>query len=349
MARMGMATSSQEGQGGREVSARGRARARSRALPAAAAQPVRRVLVEEEYLATLGSILRRDFFPTLGRLEAQYDYLTAVERSDLEALRVAASRLSALEARGECVAAPDMSLDEFQAQYVTEDTHAFEELLGRLNSSRRAKFAKIFKASPLLADDPTRRLALLPSHNDPDRLSAAASRRATVARNTRIEWDAGASAGATEGALLQRDPDDIRYHYWKMVREHREADGGGGGGDGDSVRGSSVGSQISQMGGVGADGYDFVDTPAPSAADGTPLRGEPPSTHARKFRIPPTPRRELLGHSIASASRRAAGSSVSLRSSELLRSPAVQRLIRARTPRIGSVFDMPTPQRRAPQ
>jgi hypothetical protein len=73
-------------------------------------------------------------------------------------------------------------------------------------------------------------------------------------------------------------------------------------------------------------GYDFVETPA-REVDG------------RRYRIPETPARDTLAHGMATGSK--------AQKNALLRTPAVQRLLRAHTPKIGSVFDVPkTPKRK---
>lgn len=279
-------------------------------------RPRRRVLSEDDYLSRLARILRRDFFPELPRLEAQYEYLSAMERADLAALQEAAARLNHLDGTDGVTAGgqdadqpPDdavpedraLSLDEFQARYVTEDTAEYEELVERLAVIKRAKFTKVFKTpTPLLLSSPA---AAQPS------VSAASARRGRVeAHNTRIDR-------SVTLAPLERDPHDIRHHYWKMRRQYA-ADRSSDDQASVSTASSAVGA-VSQMGGVDAHAYALIDTPIvnPAAAS----------------RHPPTP---LLTR----AEER----------QRLLRTPAVQRLLKAHpTPQVGSAFQAPpTPQRR---
>lgn len=289
----------------------------------------REVLKEEEYLSTLGAILRRDFFPSLARLEAQYEYLTAMERADLEAVREAAQRLNALEAGTATttgtgtgmVEAPRMSLDEFQARYVTEDTNDFEDLLERINALRRQRFAKMFK-TPALAGGSTFSAGVLLAAGE----SAPASSRARVRpSNTAI-------AREIELGVLERDPTDLRHHYWRMLKEYGQPDD-----EGRSVTASSSIGGVSQMGGVGE--YDFVETPL--------SRPDVATTPNRPFTIPPTPQRELVAHRIATDVLKGSGGGIGKTDRRsLLKSPAVRRLLRAHTPTMGSAFDIPrTPKR----
>lgn len=276
----------------------------------------RKVLREEEYLSTLGAILRRDFFPSLAKLEAQYEYLTAVERADLAAVRESAQRLNTLEAGGGAgaEAAPKMSLDEFQARYVTEDTRDFEVLLERINALRRQKFTKVFKA-PALTGSTANSTQLFITDN----VSVASSKAHVRPSNTKIEKE-------IELGVLERDPTDLRYHYWRMLKEFGKPD--------DEVHSQSITSSVggvSQMGGVGE--YDLVDTPVTTI--------KVMATPERTFRIPPTPQRELMGHRIAATVVKGSSGRLGMtdQRSSLLRSPAVRRLLRAHTPKAGSAFD----------
>lgn len=253
----------------------------------------RKVLDEDEYITKLSGILRRDFFPTLDRLEAQYDYLNAMEREDLTALRSASNRLRRLDATASTGSAPNMSLDEFQARYVTEDTAEFEDLLDRINDARRGRFAKVFRRETPL---------LLPAATE-----APPSRGSLRKENTRIEKD-------IDLGILEGNPDDIRYQYWRMLKEHGEED--------DSARSVSESTGTGQI-----RGYSFVETPQ--------VHNEGITPDVRRYQVPETPSRDLLGHSLTTTK----VSKKHKEQSDLFKTPAVQRLLRAHTPKIGSVFD----------
>nr|CAD7439003.1 unnamed protein product [Timema bartmani] len=52
----------------------------------------KKVLDEDSYIDNMGKIIERDFFPDLGNLKVQTDYLDAVERSDLQKLQELGSK-----------------------------------------------------------------------------------------------------------------------------------------------------------------------------------------------------------------------------------------------------------------
>ena len=93
----------------------------------------RQVLCEEDYVAGLDAIIKRDFFPALpaltrlsGQLHAEDraargDTLGAQEEVDAACLRAAEEEAAAR-------AAPRMSLDAFLARYNSEDNASFEQL-----------------------------------------------------------------------------------------------------------------------------------------------------------------------------------------------------------------------------
>lgn len=259
--------------------------------------PPRKILEEDEYIKRLGAILRRDFFPQLAKLEAQYDYLTAMERDDILAIRGASARLSVLEKAPARSAedAPNMTLDEFQSRFVTEDTAEFEQLLERINNVKRSRLANLYKRQAPL---------LLPAVAE-----AAPPRGRLLANNTRFK------DRRVELPQLLDDPEDLRHQYWKMVREYAPEQSERSVTTCDSRNNDDI------------NGYELVETPLvrtnhPRATPG----GE------RRFTIPETPRRELLGHAMVKKS------TVEKRK-QLMKSPAVRRLIRAHTPKVGNVFD----------
>lgn len=91
------------------------------------------ILNEEEYMERLGAILKRDFFPTL------QDEFTEPEQ---------------------------LTINEFQSRYTTEDNASFEELLERENLRKRMKFEKVYGGPALLVDNPSKRLLLQESKVD---------------------------------------------------------------------------------------------------------------------------------------------------------------------------------------
>ncbi len=103
---------------------------------------MKQILSEEEYFAKLSAILKRDFFPSLAELDN--------EMSEVEVA----------------------SLAHFQATYTTEDNASFEVLLARENERKRRGFERVFGATAMICDDPSRRLLLKDSVSDESKVKA---------------------------------------------------------------------------------------------------------------------------------------------------------------------------------
>ncbi|KAG9018213.1 hypothetical protein FRB90_011848 [Tulasnella sp. 427] len=141
------------------------------------------VLEEDEYTEALSNIIARDFFPSLAQLDATNNYLSALESEDpvliqasvrkLSDLATAATptpryrgdnqtpyvnfpsdtplRFSARGGTGQPAAKkpkydPNISLDQFQARYTSEDNASFTEILDDENRKRKEKHAWAWNA-----------------------------------------------------------------------------------------------------------------------------------------------------------------------------------------------------------
>ncbi|KAJ3496694.1 hypothetical protein NLJ89_g10449 [Agrocybe chaxingu] len=140
------------------------------------------VLEEEEYTAALSHIIARDFFPSLVHLDATNEYLDALSTRDPHLINASVRRLEELSTpapstrrwvpqtplqtplgytaetpqrtpipRGEPQPKrtrydTDMSLDNFQAQYTSEDNSSFTQILDEENRQRKEKWAWAWEA-----------------------------------------------------------------------------------------------------------------------------------------------------------------------------------------------------------
>lgn len=297
----------------------------------------RKVLKEEEYLSALSSILRRDFFPTLDRLEAQYEYLSALERSDIASLRQAAAKLASFHSHPSLSSLDNLSLDEFQARYMTEDTADFEELLAKFNAARRKRYWRLFGQSnnsngnnntssvtstaitlPSIADgqESKRRLApdsasqiqLIKGHNNTGESRVQKEGGITQVHCTRF-LDKDQVEDHEENHYTD-DDDDVSCHYKAMLREYAPTD--------TFAPHHNDWAQKPKI--APAREYEFVETPL-APVPPTPLRfTQPTSKRAPSSKFPPSINKSVT--TSISQKQKAA----------LLSSPAVRRFLRAQTP-----------------
>ncbi|KZT42587.1 hypothetical protein SISSUDRAFT_998788 [Sistotremastrum suecicum HHB10207 ss-3] len=134
------------------------------------------VLEEDEYTAAVSHIIARDFFPSLVQLDATNNYLDALASEDPHLIGNTARRLAEVQATpaftatqtplgGSVLDTPrnpsladfgppkkrprynrDLSLDEFQARYTSEDNSSFTEILEEENKERRQKWGWAWNA-----------------------------------------------------------------------------------------------------------------------------------------------------------------------------------------------------------
>ncbi|KAI0931935.1 hypothetical protein AcW2_000704 [Taiwanofungus camphoratus] len=138
------------------------------------------ILEEDEYTEALSHIIARDFFPSLVHLGATNDYLEALRSKDPELIQASVRRLEDLATpasrreqpwqtpsqtpyaagpsetplrtpRGEASAKrprydSNLSLDNFQARYTSEDNSSFTQILEDENRKRKERWAWAWEA-----------------------------------------------------------------------------------------------------------------------------------------------------------------------------------------------------------
>lgn len=139
------------------------------------------VLEEDEYTAALSGIIARDFFPSLVHLDATNEYLDAISSNDPHLISASVRRLQEVNStpatyrrrpwqtpsetpygagpsetplrtpRGEPVVKrprfdTNMSLDNFQARYTSEDNASFTQIMDDENRKRKERWGWAWEA-----------------------------------------------------------------------------------------------------------------------------------------------------------------------------------------------------------
>ena len=111
----------------------------------------RRILQEDEYLACMSYLLRRDFYPTLN----PHDPLSLEDDDRYASSRRSTKRPSTFQSSSSIADKYKLdkftSIDTFQSVYTSEDNASFEEILNRMNEERRKRWRHFFNSDkPLL-------------------------------------------------------------------------------------------------------------------------------------------------------------------------------------------------------
>ncbi|KAF7339371.1 hypothetical protein MSAN_02151000 [Mycena sanguinolenta] len=149
------------------------------------------VLEEDEYMEALSKIIARDFFPSLVHLDATNGYLDAVRSQDPHLINASVRRLEEIGAtplqrpmqtpgrtpyaagpsetplrRGDGPSAAkrarydtDLSLDNFQARYTSEDNSSFTQILDEENRKRKERWGWAWDAQKRVEAQRERMLA----------------------------------------------------------------------------------------------------------------------------------------------------------------------------------------------
>eukprot|EP00826_Nyctotherus_ovalis_P014834 TRINITY_DN1416_c0_g3_i1.p3 TRINITY_DN1416_c0_g3~~TRINITY_DN1416_c0_g3_i1.p3 ORF type:complete len:203 (+),score=76.93 TRINITY_DN1416_c0_g3_i1:196-804(+) len=110
------------------------------------------VLEEEEYTRNLEAIIRRDYFPSLAKLEAYKDYEARKSRGeDVRIPTILVKRtplanakevpVETQSARESEIDVSNMTLDEYLHKYTSEDNRSFEKLFEKQKEEERKKYA----------------------------------------------------------------------------------------------------------------------------------------------------------------------------------------------------------------
>lgn len=110
------------------------------------------VLEEEEYTRNLEAIIRRDYFPSLAKLEACEDYEARKSRGedvrvptilvkDTPLVNAKEAPIETQAMRESEIDVRSMTLDEYLHKYTSEDNRSFEKLFEKQKEEERKKYA----------------------------------------------------------------------------------------------------------------------------------------------------------------------------------------------------------------
>lgn len=293
------------------------------------------VLEEDDYINALSIIIKRDFFPELVQLDAENEYLEsiAVENADTQRVREATRRLTEIalhnaptprygaDSHNPMQSVPstpyfdssvpkpqdstssyntDLSLDTFLDQYTSEDNASFREIVDAINEKRQATFDKLYggdrDTERLITDgktdqdgkihrpaaiegwkfDPRNTLMYFPDNEETSTLTLSrAQPKAIVHSNTRITSMEASNSVSSSPSLSHIEAVINGTPYPRR-----------------NVNGDET---------PRVNGYPMVAaSPSPSelgyeAEQRMALENAPSDADVRGFRIPETPRRDLLG------------------------------------------------------
>ncbi|KAI8140675.1 nuclear protein DGCR14 [Fennellomyces sp. T-0311] len=357
------------------------------------------VLDEDTYTEALSSIIERDFFPHLSKLKAQQNYLQAQQSGTLADLEKASKALHRLErtpsARRNTEARStvrsttrsttesdktsntplnyynqdavdlddrvnlDLSLDQFQTLYTSEDNASFTEVLEKTNAKRREKYKWLLdkEAAPMITGEERKMIeyATSPAVWKYTAKNALMYIPEGTGQSYLNEVESRAPAKAIEYSNTQFAIPQVPSRSKIATPQNGAAqtpwkDLCGIGEDGESID-TDVNSNYR--------GYRLVDstpTLTPSRAgtplmtwgsiEGTPMLISGSDTPGRRFSLPKVSKREELGMKLSEkasrAHRKRANDRVTKGTPRLgagLMSPAAQHLLRRNTPQTSAFGD----------
>ncbi|KAK9722694.1 hypothetical protein K7432_002506 [Basidiobolus ranarum] len=267
------------------------------------------VLDEDTYTETISYLVERDFFPNLTKIKKQNELIDSLDTTDINRISTVTRSIK----QGRYLDTPrrsdsplpkfpskedledrkfshlkNISLDDFQAKFTSEDNASFLDLLDKNNEEKRQKYKYLYqKEAPTLAIEDQKMKQIEPSSStgfveswkyktknslmyypegsyESDKSEERGESKAIAHKNTRFE-----SVG-NAGPSFSRNTD--RSITSDMTSES--------GSDSPRVR-----------------GYGFV-TPSPRPEElgifPWDLEGIPSESKTPVFKLPPTPRRELI-------------------------------------------------------
>jgi protein DGCR14 len=132
--------------------------------------PPQKALEEDSYIDGLAEIVERDFFPDLEKLRKQNDFLDALNGGKFplaNELKFELAKMTEQKLNSETNPIKsssgldtDMSLDQFQQKYTSEDNDSFQKIVKVQNAVNMQRYEYLFRGENKVIEQPKVKLLL---------------------------------------------------------------------------------------------------------------------------------------------------------------------------------------------
>lgn len=276
------------------------------------------VLDEETYTSEIENIIKRDFFPDIPVLNQLIKLEKAIQTKDPELIRIEQYNLRKVVESKKQENDPKkrkQSLDEFLAKHTSEDNASFSILLNKMQEKQRERIKMYFDYSLPSTEQPLK----IGKSNEVKMITSGGESSTIGKKNTLMFLPEGKSMKEivdpkmippkqiiheNTGPIITQTQHQIDE---KLLQQQKQLD---------QIWDVDTSAEKLLMGNPSSTpnirGYKFVCTPSPAPGvkdspiitwgtiEGTPLRlDDTPDISEPKFKLPPTPKRELKAMELA--------------------------------------------------
>lgn len=99
----------------------------------------RKKLSDEQYFESLSSLFQQVYYPQIEQMEAQLEYLSAIERRDLNSLKEGQMRLNQLK---NAPIKDIKEIEKFKQSFISDDHHSYKKISCIIPPSKDSKTSK---------------------------------------------------------------------------------------------------------------------------------------------------------------------------------------------------------------